>query len=78
MTGHTDYSFWTIWLEPTCPECDQRYATEGEDARCWSNERLSDCDECGRSWVRYDLSPDQPVLEYEATYMESEDVHKQS
>lgn len=42
-----------LWLQPSCAECE-KYSLEG---RQWCKDPQEDCEECGRKWVRYELSP---------------------
>lgn len=49
-----------IWLEPNCPECNRIYNHWQCEGRHWDNKRGMDCKDCGRPWVKFELSLDQP------------------
>jgi hypothetical protein len=58
---------YVIWLEPTCPDCECVFAHyDNSVGRSWCKDRLEDCEECGRPWVKYELSLDQPLDTEEA------------
>jgi hypothetical protein len=55
MTTHA-----TIYLQPACADCIRALDTNGE-GRLWCEAPQDECPECGRPWVRYDLSETQIV-----------------